>query len=58
MGHGFGLCDSCAHQRLVRSGRGTLFSLCERALADDRYLEVVEVLEHPAAEKAPAKEKK
>ena len=25
-----GLCDSCAHQRLVRSGRGSEFSMCLR----------------------------
>ena len=34
---GFGLCDRCAHQRVVTSGRGSVFSLCERALDDDRY---------------------
>ena len=35
--HGFGLCDSCTHQRVVRSGRGSVFSLCERSLDDPRY---------------------
>ena len=27
----FGLCDSCAHQRLVHTTRGSTFSLCERS---------------------------
>lgn len=31
------LCDSCLHQRLVRTGRGSRFSLCERALTDPAY---------------------
>lgn len=35
--HRFGLCDGCAHQRIVRSGRGSVFSLCERSFADPRY---------------------
>ena len=30
----FGLCDSCAHQRLIRSGRGSSFSMCEIGLRD------------------------
>lgn len=33
----FGLCDACVHQRLVRTGRGSVFSLCERSRTDDRY---------------------
>lgn len=33
----FGLCDTCRHQRIVRSGRGSQFSLCERSKSDDRY---------------------
>jgi hypothetical protein len=24
----FGLCSRCAHQRVVRSGRGSMFSMC------------------------------
>ena len=32
-----GLCDHCAHQRVVRNTRGSSFSLCERARADDRF---------------------
>ena len=35
--HGFGLCDRCVHQRVVRSGRGSVFSLCERSFDDPRY---------------------
>jgi hypothetical protein len=30
----FGLCDRCAHQQLVQSGRGSLFSLCRQGLTD------------------------
>lgn len=26
-----GLCNSCAHQRIITSGRGSVFSLCRRA---------------------------
>lgn len=32
-----GLCDSCAWQRVVVSGRGSAFSLCRRAAADPRF---------------------
>jgi len=32
-----GLCDTCAHQRIVRNTRGSSFSLCERSRTDDRY---------------------
>jgi hypothetical protein len=32
-----GLCDRCTHQRLVRTGRGSEFSLCERHKADPRF---------------------
>jgi hypothetical protein len=30
----FGLCDSCRHQRLVRTGRGSVFTMCLRAKTD------------------------
>ena len=30
----FGLCDTCAHQQLVVSGRGSTFSLCRQGLQD------------------------
>lgn len=33
-GIGAGLCDSCAHQRVVRNTRGSAFSLCERSRAE------------------------
>jgi hypothetical protein len=29
-----GLCATCRHQRVVRSGRGSTFSMCERGLTD------------------------
>ena len=31
-----GLCDSCAHQRMVRTSRSE-FSLCERSRTDPAY---------------------
>ena len=30
----FGLCDRCAHQKLIRSGRGSVFSMCQLGLKD------------------------
>jgi hypothetical protein len=33
----FGLCDTCRHQRLVRTTRGSVFTLCERSRADRAY---------------------
>jgi hypothetical protein len=30
----FGLCDHCVHQKLVRSGRGSEFSMCRIGLED------------------------
>jgi hypothetical protein len=32
-----GLCDSCRHQRIVKSGRGSVFSMCLRSKTDERY---------------------
>jgi hypothetical protein len=32
-----GLCDTCAHQRIVRNTRGSSFSLCERSRTDPAY---------------------
>ncbi|MEK6327514.1 MAG: hypothetical protein AABM66_08335 [Actinomycetota bacterium] len=32
-----GLCDSCVHQRIVRTTRGSSFSLCERSRTDPAY---------------------
>ena len=35
---GAGLCDTCAHQRIVRTTRGTAYSLCERSRTEpERY---------------------
>ena len=33
----FGLCGGCQHQRIVRSGRGSQFSMCERGLTDAAF---------------------
>ena len=32
-----GLCDSCVHQQLVRTTRGSEFSLCLRSRTDPAY---------------------
>jgi len=32
-----GLCNSCAHQQIVRNTRGSVFSLCGRSREDPRY---------------------
>jgi hypothetical protein len=32
-----GLCDSCAHQRLIHNTRGSTFSLCERSRTEPQY---------------------
>ena len=32
-----GLCDSCKHQKIVKSGRGSVFSMCLRHRTDDRF---------------------
>ena len=32
-----GLCDTCAHQRVVGNTRGSRFSLCERSREDPAY---------------------
>ncbi|HEY1522636.1 MAG TPA: hypothetical protein VGF70_06450 [Solirubrobacteraceae bacterium] len=35
---GAGLCDSCAHQQVVRNTRGSVFSLCRRSRTEpDRF---------------------
>jgi hypothetical protein len=36
-GVGAGLCDSCAHQQIVRNTRGSSFSLCRRSRQDPAY---------------------
>jgi hypothetical protein len=32
-----GLCARCAHQQVVRTGRGSVFSLCRRSRTDPAY---------------------
>ncbi len=32
-----GLCDACRHQQVVRTTRGSVFSLCRRSKTDARY---------------------
>ena len=32
-----GLCDSCRHQRVIRTTRGSSFSMCERSKEDPDY---------------------
>ena len=32
-----GLCDSCKHQKIVKSGRGSVFSMCLRHRTDERF---------------------
>jgi len=32
-----GLCETCVHQRLVRTTRGSEFSLCERSRTQPEY---------------------
>jgi hypothetical protein len=32
-----GLCDTCAHQQLVRNSRGSAFSLCLRSRTDPAF---------------------
>ena len=32
-----GLCDSCRHQRIVKSGRGSVFSMCLRSKTDPGF---------------------
>ena len=34
---GFGLCDSCRYQRLVRSGRGSVFTMCLKSREDKAF---------------------
>ncbi|HEU5253975.1 MAG TPA: hypothetical protein VFU16_11690 [Solirubrobacterales bacterium] len=51
-----GLCDSCAHQRLVPNTRGSVFSLCERSREDPAYARYprLPVLSCPGWERAGA----
>ena len=47
---GAGLCDHCQHQRIVRTTRGSAFSLCEQAKVDARLRKYppIPVLQCPA----------
>jgi hypothetical protein len=47
-----GLCDTCAHQQLVRNTRGSTFSLCRRSRDDPDYPRYprIPVLECPGHE--------
>jgi hypothetical protein len=33
----FGLCDTCRHQRIVRSGRGSVFTMCLKSREDATF---------------------
>ena len=48
-----GLCDACAHQQIVRTGRGSEFSLCRRSRTDPAYAKYprVPVLRCPGFER-------
>ncbi len=32
-----GLCDACRHQKIIRTGRGSEFSMCERSKREPGY---------------------
>jgi len=32
-----GLCGACRHSRVIRTGRGSTFRLCERSTTDPRF---------------------
>ncbi len=51
-----GLCDRCRHQQLVRTGRGSEFSLCRLHKTDPRFRKYppVPVLRCPGFESATA----
>ncbi|MBA2439306.1 MAG: hypothetical protein H0V50_01375 [Thermoleophilaceae bacterium] len=53
-----GLCESCRHQRVVTTTRGSRFSMCTRSKTDPRYPKYprVPVLECPGFEERPAKD--
>ena len=55
-----GLCGSCRHARSMRSARGSLFMLCERATGDPRFTRYppLPVLRCPGHEPTPPPLKK
>ncbi len=48
-----GLCNTCVHQKIIRSGRGSEFSMCLRSKTDERFPKYprLPVLECPGYEK-------
>jgi hypothetical protein len=57
--HPVGLCATCAHQREVRSTRGSTFSLCGRSRANPAYPRYprLPVLSCDGYERRPASER-
>jgi len=53
--HLAGLCDSCAHARLIETRTGSSFTLCERSRTDHRFprYPALPVLECAGFEPAP-----
>jgi hypothetical protein len=51
-----GLCSDCCHVRVVRSGRGSVFLLCQRAASDPAFprYPALPVRACPGHETAPA----
>jgi hypothetical protein len=49
-----GLCDSCVHQKLIRTGRGSEFSMCLRSKTDGRFPKYPRI----PVERCPGYEKK
>ena len=49
-----GLCDSCVHQKLIRTGRGSVFSMCLRSKTDERFPKYPRI----PVERCPGYEKK
>ena len=54
-----GLCDTCAHQQVVRNTRGSSFSLCLRSRTEPEYAKYprVPVLQCPGHEPRPQSER-
>jgi hypothetical protein len=54
----FGLCDQCVHQQLVKSGRGSVFSLCRLGVGDPDWPKYprMPVLRCPRFERSPPSE--
>jgi hypothetical protein len=54
-----GLCDGCAHQRVIRNTRGSEFSLCQRSRTDPDFPRYprIPVLECRGFERRPERER-